>query len=70
MRPTKTGLKLLIDGVVTDSEIPEHRWDIDAYYHPGGKAGSANTRRAYFIDDADAFDNDHFGIAPIEAAAL
>lgn len=69
--PDKDGFwKLLIDGVVTDSEIPEHRWDIDAYYHPGGKAGSANTRRAHFIDDADAFDNDHFGIAPIEAAAL
>lgn len=62
--------RLLMDGVVTDSEIPRQRWDVDAYYHPGGQAGSANTRRAHFIDDADAFDNDHFGIAPIEAAAL
>lgn len=62
--------KLLMDGVVTDNEVPPQRWDVDAYYHPDGKAGSANTRRAHFIDDPDVFDNDHFGIAPIEAAAL
>ena len=29
-----------------------------------------NTRRGHFIDDVDAFDNDFFGIAPVEAAAL
>lgn len=62
--------QLLMDGVVTDTEVPPQRWDVGAYYHPDGRAGSANTRRAHFIDDADAFDNDHFGIAPIEAAAL
>jgi acyl transferase domain-containing protein len=62
--------RLLMDGVVTDTEVPPQRWDIDTYYHPGGVAGSMNTRRAHFIDDVDAFDNDFFGIAPIEAAAL
>ena len=62
--------RLLMDGVVTDTEVPSQRWDVDAYYHPDGAAGSMNTRRAHFIDNADAFDNDHFGIAPIEAAAL
>lgn len=62
--------QLLMDGVVTDTEVPPDRWDVDAYYHPDGKAGSANTRRAHFIADADVFDNDHFGIAPVEAAAL
>ena len=62
--------RLLMDGVVTDSEVPSQRWDIDAYYHPDGVAGSMNTRRAHFIDDVDAFDNDFFGIAPVEAAAL
>ncbi len=62
--------RLLMDGVVTDSEVPSQRWDIDTYYHPNGVAGSMNTRRAHFIDDVDAFDNDFFGIAPIEAAAL
>jgi acyl transferase domain-containing protein len=62
--------RLLMDGVVTDTEVPSQRWDVDAYYHPHGVAGSMNTRRAHFIDDVDAFDNDFFGIAPIEAAAL
>ena len=62
--------RLLMDGVVTDSEVPLQRWNADAYYHPDGVAGSTNTRRAHFIDDVDAFDNDFFGIAPIEAAAL
>jgi acyl transferase domain-containing protein len=62
--------RLLMDGVVTDTEVPLQRWDIDAYYRPDGAAGSMNTRRAHFIDDVDAFDYDFFGIAPIEAAAL
>ena len=59
--------RLLMDGVVTDTEVPSQRWDIDTYYHPDGVAGSMNTRRAHFIDEVDAFDNDFFGIAPIEA---
>ena len=62
--------RLLMDGVVTDTEVPSQRWDIDTHYHPDGVAGSMNSRRAHFIDDIDAFDNDFFGIAPIEAAAL
>ncbi len=62
--------RLLMDGVVTDTEIPSFRWDVDTYYHPDGRPGSMNTRRAHLIDDADAFDNEFFGIAPIEAAAL
>ncbi|BBX96242.1 type I polyketide synthase [Mycobacterium lacus] len=62
--------RLLMDGVVTDAEVPSQRWDIDTYYHPDGAAGSMNTRRAHFIDDVDAFDNEFFGIAPVEAAAL
>jgi acyl transferase domain-containing protein len=62
--------RLLMDGVVTDTEVPQQRWDVDAYYHRDGIAGSTNTRRAHFIDDVDAFDYDFFGIAPIEAAAL
>ena len=62
--------RLLMDGVVTDTEVPLQRWDIDTNYHPDGVAGSMNTRRAHFIDDVDAFDYDFFGIAPIEAAAL
>src|SRR4029077_18136090 len=62
--------RLLMDGVVTDTEVPSQLWDIDAFYHPDGVTGSMNTRRAHFIDDVDAFDNDFFSIAPVEAAAL
>jgi acyl transferase domain-containing protein len=62
--------RLLMDGIVTDSEVPAQRWDVDAYYRPDGAGASMNTRRAHFIEDADAFDNEFFGIAPIEAAAL
>jgi acyl transferase domain-containing protein len=62
--------RLLMDGVVTDSEVPSQRWDVDAFYHREGAPGSMNTRRGHFIDDVDSFDNDFFGMAPIEAAAL
>ncbi len=62
--------RLMMDGVVTDTDVPSQRWDVDAYYRRDGAPGSMNTRRGHFIDDVDAFDNDFFGIAPIEAAAL
>jgi acyl transferase domain-containing protein len=69
--PDKTALwRLMMDGVVTDTEVPSQRWDVDAYYHPDGVVGSTNTRRGHFIDDVDAFDNEFFGIAPLEAGTL
>lgn len=62
--------RLLMDGIVTDSEVPAQRWNIDSYYAAEGGPGSMNSRRGHFIENADAFDNEFFGIAPIEAAAL
>lgn len=62
--------RLMMDGVVTDTVVPSQRFAVDTFYHPDGVAGSMNTRRGHFIDNADAFDNDFFGIAPVEAAAL
>jgi len=62
--------RLLMDGVVADSEVPSQRWDVDAYYRSDGAPGSMNTLRGHFIDNVDTFDNDFFGIAPIEAGAL
>jgi acyl transferase domain-containing protein len=62
--------RLLMDGVVADSEVPSQRWDVDAYYRSDGAPGSTNTRRGHFIDNVDTFDNDFFGIAPVEARAL
>ncbi|WP_018602451.1 type I polyketide synthase [Mycobacterium sp. 155] len=62
--------RLMMDAVVTDTEVPTQRWDVDDFYRPDGAPGSMNTRRGHFIDNVDAFDNDFFGIAPVEAAAL
>ena len=62
--------RLLMDGVIADSEVPSQRWNVDAYYRTDGAPGSMNTRRGHFIDNVDTFDNDFFGIAPIEAGAL
>lgn len=62
--------RLLLDGMVADTEIPSQRWNIDNYYHPEGVPGSTNSRRAHFLDDVDAFDSEFFGVAPVEAAVL
>jgi acyl transferase domain-containing protein len=62
--------QLMMDGVVTDTEVPTQRWDVNNFYRPDGAPGSMNTRRGHFIDKVDVFDNDFFGIAPVEAAAL
>lgn len=62
--------QLLMDGAVTAREIPDERWDIARFHSSEPQPGTMNTRRAHFIDDADLFDNDFFGIAPLEAAAL
>ncbi len=67
---TEAFWRLMMGGVVTDTELPTQRWDVDTFYHPDCRPGSMNTRRGHFIDKVDAFDNDFFGIAPIEAAAL
>lgn len=58
--------KLLLDGVDAIDEIPAERWDA-AELHDDGHI---NHRTGGLISDADAFDNDFFGIAPREAAAM
>ena len=57
-----------IDGI---SEVPESRWDIDAYYDPDkSKPGKANTRWGGFLQDIDQFEPQFFGIAPKEAVTM
>ncbi len=57
-----------IDGI---SEVPESRWDIDAYYDPDKtKPGKANTRWGGFLQDIDQFEPQFFGIAPKEAVTM
>ena len=58
--------KLLLDGADGIDEIPAERWNA-AELH---RDGSINHRAGGLISDADAFDNDFFGITPREAEAM
>lgn len=59
--------KLLLDGGDGVDEVTASaRWDAAALQ----EAGTVNHRNAGLIADADAFDNDFFGITPREAASM
>ena len=62
--------QLLMNGDVATSVVPAARWDIDRFHSDSLRPGTMNTRHAHFIDDVDVFDNEFFGISPVEAAAL
>jgi acyl transferase domain-containing protein len=58
--------KLLLEGADGIDEIPAERWNA-AELHADG---TLNHRTGGLISDADAFDNDFFGITPREAEAM
>ncbi|MGW4367102.1 beta-ketoacyl synthase N-terminal-like domain-containing protein [Nocardia takedensis] len=64
--------RLLCEGRDATSEVPPQRWRIDEYAHLDPDADlTTHPIRAGFLDVAvDGFDNDAFGIAPVEAAAM
>jgi acyl transferase domain-containing protein len=62
--------QLLMNRGVATSVVPAARWDIGRFHSDSPRPGTMNTRYANFIDDADIFDNEFFGISPVEAAAL
>ncbi len=62
---------LLKNGVDTIAEIPQARWDIDAFYDPDpNKPGKMNTRWGGFLDHVFLFDAHFFGISPREAERM
>jgi acyl transferase domain-containing protein/acyl carrier protein len=63
--------QLLVQGGSVIREIPEERWDIDAYYDPDPDApGKMYSRFAGVLEDVDLFDAAFFGISPREANNL
>ncbi|MFI6365376.1 type I polyketide synthase [Nocardia sp. NPDC050630] len=62
--------QMLLDGRDAISEVPANRWHADDFHDPAGTPGTINTRSGGFLDDADAFDHEFFGIAPREAEAM
>ncbi|WP_446223454.1 type I polyketide synthase [Nocardia sp. IBHARD005] len=62
--------QLLIDGRDAISQVPSSRWNADDFHDPAGAPGTINTRSGGFIDDADAFDHEFFGITSHEAESM
>ncbi|GFE67449.1 type I polyketide synthase [Chroococcus sp. FPU101] len=63
--------QLLVNGRDAIAEIPEQRWNVEAYYDRDPEAkGKMYTRYAGFIEQVDQFDPQFFGISPREAISL
>lgn len=63
--------KLLLEQRDAIAEIPEDRWDNDAFYDADTSVlGSTATRHGGFIDSPDLFDANFFDISPREARSL
>lgn len=62
--------RLLLDGADGIDEVPADRWLAADFYKPEGGPGAVNNHSGGFLSDADAFDNEFFGIAPREAEAM
>jgi amino acid adenylation domain-containing protein len=63
--------RLLRNGVDAITEVPQDRWDVEAFYDPSpGTPGKMNTRWGGFVKGVDLFDPQFFGISPREAAHM
>lgn len=60
--------KCLLDQTDEVTEIPDDRWDLDAFHHDDPDVpGKMYARRGVFLDDLDQMDPEFFGISPREA---
>ena len=63
--------ELLSSGRDVLREIPNERWDVDAYFDPEMTVpGKMYVRKGYYLDDIDQFDPQFFGLSPREAESL
>jgi len=63
--------QLLQSGRDPISEVPQRRWDVDAYFNADPSVpGKTYTRHGGFLEQVDQFDPDFFGISPREATAM
>ncbi|MGE3805459.1 MAG: beta-ketoacyl synthase N-terminal-like domain-containing protein, partial [Gemmataceae bacterium] len=63
--------QLLQQGRDAITEVPAHRWDVEAYFDPDPDTpGKMYTRHGGFLKQIDCFDAQFFGIAPREAVAM
>ena len=61
----------LLEGRDLVTEIPDDRWDVEAFYDPEpGVPGRSVTRWGAFLDDVGGFDCDFFGMTEREATAI
>ncbi|KAH8738439.1 hypothetical protein BGZ61DRAFT_409366 [Ilyonectria robusta] len=63
---------LLKEGKSALGEVPESRFNVNGFYHPdGGRAGTSNSKKGYFLKQAiDHFDAGFFSITPEEAKGM
>ncbi|MFI5621609.1 amino acid adenylation domain-containing protein, partial [Streptomyces sp. NPDC051567] len=59
--------RVLMDREDCLQEVPEDRWDIDAYHSDDAEPGTVYLRRAGFVKDLTSFDAGFFQISPAEA---
>ena len=63
--------RMLSEGVSSIEEIPESRFDINAYYSEDReKSDKIYTRSGSFIDRPDQFDAGYFKLSPREARII
>ncbi|MGQ9351920.1 type I polyketide synthase [Mycolicibacterium gilvum] len=70
-RDAESFWELLADGRDAISEVPEDRWDVEAFFDPDPSTpGKVVTRRAGFVDDVSGFDAPFFGMSTREVRLM